>query len=87
MTNSALAGTVAVDYGFSVTEYGVGIATFDVGSRGAAFGVADDTEMTVLDMLLATDLMAVSGQLYGTAVLLRNLANEAYSAVNEQGDI
>jgi hypothetical protein len=48
--------------------------------------VADDTNMTILDMLLATDLMAVSGRLYGTAVLLRNLANEAYSAINEAGD-
>ena len=88
VTNSTLAGTLAMDYGFTVTDYGLGIATFNVGTSGAAFGVEDDTEMTVLDMLLATDSLAVNGVLYyDLGVLLSRSANEVYSAINEQGAI
>ncbi len=87
VTNSTLAGTVAVDYGFAVSEYGLGAATFNVGSYGAAFNVEDDTEMTVLDLLLATDSLSTNGLLYDLDGDLRVMANEFYTAINEQGDI
>jgi hypothetical protein len=85
-TNSTLAGTTASAYGFRVTELGVGIATFNVGSSGAAFDVANNTTMMILDILLATDRKTAGGVLYGGNRLLRDLANTVYSAINEAGD-
>ena len=94
MTNSTLAGTVAADYGFLVTETGLGTALFNVGDSGAAFGVADDTEVAVLDLLLATNDNTVGGVLYdvdGDAVigdielLLRQMAHDLYAAICESG--
>ncbi len=95
VTNQTLAGTTAAAYGFLVSEHGVGIATFNVGCSGSAFGVDDNTEMTVLDMLLATDERTVDGVLYDNGdglidsleAALRAMANEVYSAINEQGEI
>ena len=87
VTNSTLAGTTASAYGFLVTEYGVGIATFNVGTSGDAFGVADNTEMTILDILQATDSQTVDGFLYADADYLRALANQVYTDINEGGDI
>jgi hypothetical protein len=95
VTNETLAGTTAAAYGFTVTEHGLGVSTFTVGSSGAAFGVADDTTLTVLDILLATNAQTVNGLLYdldGSGTIsdaeraLRELANAVYTAINEQGD-
>src|SRR5207245_8229177 len=53
-TNATLDNTgVAAQYGFTVSGDGVGTATVNVGSSGEAFGVADNTAMTVMDLLLA----------------------------------
>jgi hypothetical protein len=87
VTNSSLAGTAAASYGFLVTDYGVGIATWNVGTSGAAFGVANDSIVTVMDLLLATDSLSSDGKLYNFDALLRTLANAVYSAINEAGDI
>lgn len=89
VTNETLAGDVAEDFGFTVTEHGVGTKTFNVGDNGAAFGVEDDTQMAVLDILLATDGFAKDGVLYhdddaNVAKALRNMANEIYSAINQR---
>ena len=87
ITNESLAGTAGQGYGFTVTEYGVGNRTYDVGTNGAAFGAENHTVMTVLDLLLATDGMTVGGILYcnedaGLMKLLRNMANEVYDDIN-----
>jgi hypothetical protein len=66
---------------------GVGTATVNVGSNGDAFGVADNTAMSVLDLLLATDAQAVNGVLYNGNPTKRNQANNVFSAVNQAGDI
>jgi len=97
VTNETLAGTTAEAYGFLVTTNGVGVTTFDVGDAGLAFDVADNTFVTVLDLLFATNNHSINGVLYdedgdGDAdddfeTLLRTLANDVYSAINEQGDI
>ncbi len=87
VTNLNLADNVAASYGFLVTDGGVGIATFNIGSSGSAFDVADDTEISILDILLATNDQAVDGMLYDLDAVLRALANEVYSAINEAGDI
>jgi protocatechuate 3,4-dioxygenase beta subunit len=87
VTNSSLAGNAAAVYGFRVTQYGVGIATWNVGSCGSAFGVSNNTTVGVLDLLLATDARSSGGNLYNMDALLRALANEVYTRINEAGDI
>jgi hypothetical protein len=87
VTNSTLAGTAAVAYGFSVTTYGLGVSTFNVGLDGAAVGQANGTVMTIMDILLATDGLAVNGNLYNGNAALRSIANNLYSAINTVGGI
>jgi len=88
VTNGNLAGAVGENYGFIVDMNGVGIATWNVGLSGAAFGVDDYTDMTVMDLLLATNDMSENGVLYlNFDVMYRELANKVYSAINESGDI
>jgi SdrD B-like domain/PKD domain/Periplasmic copper-binding protein (NosD) len=99
VTNEDLAGTTAAAYGFHVTANGVGAATFDVGSANRdAFGLSstDSTTMTVMDILLATDARTHNGLLYdldgsGTTssyeVSRRVMANNVFTAINQQGDI
>ena len=56
VTDGTLDGTgVGAQYGFTVGGNGVATSTVNVGINGAAFGVADDTVMTVMDVLLAAD--------------------------------
>jgi hypothetical protein len=98
-TNENLAGTTATAYGFRVTANGVGTSTFDVGNANrAAFGLSatDSTVMTVLDTLLATDDKTRKGMLYdldGSGTIstferaLREMANQVYTVINEQGHI
>jgi hypothetical protein len=87
-TNATLDSTqVAAAYGFTVRGDGVGTASVNVGSNGAAFGAADNTTMTVLDLLLAADAQAVNGVLYGGNAALRNKANNVFSAVNQAGAV
>jgi hypothetical protein len=87
VTNQTLAGTTATTYGFLVTPDGVGVATYNVGCNGSAFGVANNTTMTVLDLLLAADRQAVVGVLYNGDVAKRNQANDVFSAINQAGNI
>lgn len=99
VTDADLAGTTAVSYGFSVTEHGVGVSTFDVGDvNRAAFGLwaSESTVLSVMDILLATDSLAHDGLLYdqngnhqidSIEQALRTRANEVYTAINEHGGI
>ena len=87
-TNATLDSTrIAAQYGFTVSGDGVGTAGINVGSNGAAFGVANNTVLTVMDLLLATDAQSVNGVLYGGNTAKRNLANDLYSAINQAGGI
>ena len=88
-TNSTLAGTTAEEYGFLVTEGGVGTSTINVGDSGEAFNVADYSVMMVIDVLLATNQLTADsgGNLYDMNAFLQQLANEVYTAINEGGDI
>ncbi|MBM3999049.1 MAG: hypothetical protein FJ297_05810 [Planctomycetes bacterium] len=97
VTNQTLAGNTAAAYGFTVSQYGVGAAQFNVGSRGVAFGLANNTTASVLDLLLAVNARSTAGRLYdldgdGDAndcqeTFYRKLANNLFSAINEAGDI
>lgn len=88
VTNATLDSTqVAGQYGFTVLGDGVGIATINVGSNGDAFGVTNNSTMTVLDLLLATNDQAVGGLLYSGNATRRSHANNVYSALNQAGGI
>ena len=98
-TNSTLAGLTAADFGFLVTQNGVGVSTFNVGTNGDAFKVEDDSDVTIMDLLLATNNYSINGNgiLYdldgdGDAdddleTLFRTMANDVFSAIKEIGDI
>jgi hypothetical protein len=102
-TSSYMAGQVAVAYGFNVTQSGIGTKIVNVGTNGAAFGVANGTDLTILQLLLATndltdqpDLRAGFAEIYDTngdgvissfEASLRTMANAIYSGINEAGDI
>ncbi|MBX3403421.1 MAG: hypothetical protein KF699_08430 [Phycisphaeraceae bacterium] len=88
VTDPTLAGgSMAAQYGFNLSAGGTGARLFNIGDNGAAFGVANGTTLTVLQVLQATDSMAVNGVLYFYNPSLRNLANEVYTSINETGDI
>jgi hypothetical protein len=97
VTNQSLAGTTAASYGFVVTANGVGARTFNVGSNGGAFGVANNVDVTVLNLLLAVNSRSKNGLLYdldgdGDAndaleTSYRTMANKVFSAINEVGNI
>jgi hypothetical protein len=87
-TSATLDSTaVAASYGFVVSGDGVGAATWNVGANGDAFGVANNTTMTVMDLLLATDDQAINGLLYNGNAARRNAANAVYSALNQAGSV
>jgi parallel beta-helix repeat protein len=101
-TSSYLAGNVAGEFGFHVTDTGIGTRIVNVGICGAAFGEANGTDLTIMQLLLATnDRTDVPDSVIGFAWIydengdglidaaeaeLRRLANEVYSAINEAGD-
>jgi hypothetical protein len=78
---------VAAQYGFRVSGAGAGTATVNVGANGAAFGVANNSTLTLMDLLLAADAQTVNGVLYNGNATKRNEANIVFSAVNQGGDI
>ena len=54
-TSWDLADNVADGYGFNVSATGIGIKTVNIGARGAAFGVADNSTLTIMQILIATN--------------------------------
>jgi hypothetical protein len=96
VTNQSLAGTTAARYGFLVTDTGVGTRTFNVGSDGAAFGAANNSTVSVLDLLLAVNARSTNGLLYdmdgngqldSTELGYRFMANDVFSAINSLGHL
>jgi hypothetical protein len=96
VTNQSLAGTTAVAYGFQVDATGVGSRTFNVGAGGAAFGVSNSSNVSVLDLLLAVNARSHNGLLFdlnGDGHIdsseggFRTMANSVFTAINEAGGI
>jgi hypothetical protein len=96
VTNQNLGGTTAAVYGFQVSATGLGTRTFNVGSNGAAFGVANNSVVSVMDLLLAMNARSRNGLLYdlngdgridGSEAGYRTMANDVFTAINEAGDI
>jgi hypothetical protein len=102
-TSKALAGQVALAYGFTVTDTGIGTKIVNVGTKGAAFGVANGTNRTIMELLSATNNLtdqsnASAGYVAvydtnGNGVIsaaesnLRSLASDLYSSINLAGGI
>ena len=94
VTNSTLAGgTYAAAYGFTMAAGGAGLATFNVGSDGAAVGQANGTTITILDILLAADqhathtTTAAGFTLYAGNQAMRGLADDLFGRINDLGGI
>jgi hypothetical protein len=86
-TTLSLGGTAAQTYGFDVTVYGLGASSYNVGTNGAAFGVANNTTLTVFALLQDADRLAVGGVLYGGDKKLRDEALNVFDAVNSLGGL
>jgi hypothetical protein len=85
-TTQSLGGTQGQAYGFLVTSAGLGQSSFNVGHDGAAFGVADNTTLTVNQLLQAVDARAVDGQPYHGDHHLEGLAADLFARLNVAGD-
>ncbi len=97
-----LAGNVASSFGFNVTDTGIGTNVVNVGDNGAAFSVANGTDLTIMQLLLATNSLTDQpdsvagfasiydengdGMISSAEAALRAMANIIYSDINEQGD-
>lgn len=86
VTNSTWAGgTYAAKYGFTVSAQGVGYDTVNIGSDGVAFGMANNSTVTILQALDATDQQAVDGTLYNGNTTLCADAYTIYAAIAQNG--
>jgi hypothetical protein len=86
-TTLSLGGTAAQAYGFDVTAYGLGASDYNVGANGAAFGVANDTTLTVLAPLKDADSLAVNGMLYNGDLTPRREALNVFNGINSLGGL
>jgi hypothetical protein len=86
-TTSALGGTAAAAYGFTVSATGLGARSFSVGRDGAAFGVANNTTLTVYQLLLAVNKKAVNGVLYGGNATLQAQCADLLISLDQAGSI
>ena len=66
---------------------GAGADSFNVGSNGAAFGVANKTTLDVYQVLLAANKQARNGLLYNGDPTLDNEAVAVFGALNDAGGI
>ena len=86
-TTTSLGGTYSARYGFLVTANGVGGSTYNVGSSGSAFGVANNSVLTVFQILQEVNFRAFKGVLYNGSQASRDLANTVFDGINQGGDI
>ena len=86
-TTASLGGGQAQAYGFDVTADGLGAASYNVGLNGSAFGVANNTTLTVFALLVDVDSFAVNGVLYNGNKTLRNEAMSVFGAIDSLGGI
>ncbi len=87
-------GSASTGQGFAVEPGGTGNQGFNVGSNGAAFGVANNTTLSVTDilMILNSDYNATTGLFYSgdpqsLMTTLTNDANNVTNGINQGGDI
>jgi hypothetical protein len=81
-------GTYAAAYGFTVTSTGVKNDYFNVGDNGAAFGVANDSALTVWDVLQRTNTRARNGSLWSSySSGAKAMAYNVFLGINQSGGI
>jgi len=101
-TNHNLAGDVATAYGFNVTDTGIATKIVNVGYSGEAFGVANFTDLTIMQLLQATNSMTDpldnlsgyantydqngDGRVNASEAWLRILADNVFRRIIRQGD-
>jgi hypothetical protein len=86
-TTLSLGGTVGQAYGFTVSADGLGAYSYGVGADGAAFGVANNTMLTVYALLEGVNAQTVNGVLYNGDKTLQNGASDLFSALLQTGAI
>jgi uncharacterized surface anchored protein len=82
-----LGGTTGTPFGFIPSAAGLGAADFDVSTNGSAFGVANNTTITVNQMLTAVNASASNGVLYNNITSLLNECYNQLAQVNGDGGI
>jgi len=96
VTNSTLSGNVAANFGFTVNSIGTSAATFNIGTAGTAFNVANYSILSISQILQKTNDQARKGVLWdlngngsisSAEQVLRSLANDLFTDINETGDI
>jgi uncharacterized repeat protein (TIGR01451 family) len=86
-STTSLGGTAASSYGFAVTAAGLGAADFNIGTNGAAFGVANNSTITVTQMLSGINSLSSANSLFkGVTADLNDCYNEL-GLVNGYGGI
>jgi hypothetical protein len=86
-TTLSLGGTLGQAYGFTVTADGLGAYSFNVGADGAAFGVANNTMLTVYALLEGVNAQDGIGLLYNGDKTLQNEAGDLFAALLQAGSI
>jgi hypothetical protein len=85
-TGFGQSGSAGQAYGFLVSNEGLGAVSFNVGQAGAAFGVANGTNLNVYELLRAVNQRAVAGVLYNGDCGLRGQAEDLFERLNRAGD-
>ena len=83
-TSTTLGGATAAAYGFQTSAGGLGGATVNVGQSGSAFGVANNSTQTVLDLLDDANNRSPNGILFGSNPV-RNQADTVFNAILKAG--
>ena len=86
VTDTDYAGTTASSYGFKISSTGVGAKLFNVQWNGAAFGVANNVSITVLQALNAINNSANYGSPYGGNSSLCNTALNGLTIISNAGN-
>jgi uncharacterized repeat protein (TIGR01451 family) len=86
---STAANPATAAFGFKITAAGAGAATYNIGSNGAAFGVANGTTLTVLQILqfANNNFDAECGHFYVGDKTRTSDLNNVLSGINQAGDI
>ncbi len=85
----SLGGTAAEapQYGFDATAAGLGAAEFNVGNNGQAFNVANNSTLTVSQMLAVANTKSSNDVLYNNVTSLLVMAYNMFSQINGSGGI
>jgi hypothetical protein len=84
-TTSSLGGNAGLTYHFTVSDTGLGARSYSVGMDGAAFGVANNTTMTVNDLLSYVNSKASKGVAYSGDTTLQGEAADLFASLNQAG--